>query len=359
MKPKRVLLLVNQSSGPGWTQASAEALQRCLRRRIGHDSVVAAALVENHVQVARTARLFALSSAAPSAVLSCGGGGTLRAVIEGVCGEQAPPPAHRLRVAPLRMGSGNLTSKALGYPGDPQAGLIAAIESLRAGTIVRTPLIRLTTTDSRGASKQSLGVALGGLGQFGRIPGILTRWHRRFPGLRRSAAALVGIERITKLEYAAAFGLRMLKCALFPGGAQEARIRSEGRSLQFRILAGTIQAFAIAGLPFGNGLEIDSPEVGVYLIPFDRRLSVLQSIAKPHRMIADALSLTLSSGRSISIEFTSGPPVEIFLDEDPLTDVRRLSLETTEPIALVPDPSFAGRVRRLQPAMHPRREIPC
>src|SRR2546430_1305025 len=61
--------------------------------------------------------------AVPAVVIAGGGGGTLRAVVEGACdGRPALPARDTIRIGGLRMGSGNVVAKRLGVPRDPLAG---------------------------------------------------------------------------------------------------------------------------------------------------------------------------------------------------------------------------------------------
>ena len=123
----------------------------------------------------------------------------MRAVIEGICGQRDAstplPGRERVRVGALRMGSGNVLAKQFGVPRDPVAGLRGLLENLKAGRTVPCCVMRCEVWKSSGHSELHHAATLGGLGQFGRIPSDLARWHARLPGLRASTARLFGIER--------------------------------------------------------------------------------------------------------------------------------------------------------------------
>ena len=199
---------------------SPQALDRLIEiRTCNHSAVCIAELVHvevvsNHADARSRAAAFVSKSDSPALVVAGGGGGTLRAVIEGICdsrtSEDLPGP-QRVRVGALRMGSGNLLAKQFGIPRDPILAMQGLLTNLKAGRTAPCCVMECETWSSSGESEVHYAVSMGGLGDFGHVPADLEHWHARLPFVRRSAARLVGIEQVTNLEYALALFSRSLR----------------------------------------------------------------------------------------------------------------------------------------------------
>jgi diacylglycerol kinase family enzyme len=243
----------------------------------------------------------------PTAVIAGGGGGTLRAVVEGACdGRPAPPARETIRIGGLRMGSGNVVAKRYGVPRDPLAGARHLKARLEAGTTRPCGVIRC-----RFAGEPRHGITLCGLGQFGRVSGDLARFHRRAAGLRRLAARLVPLERLNDAEYLSSFLTRMAATAFVPSACELVRARLAGQDRRFRLLSGVVMNFPIAGIPIDPGTDIEQPTLGVRLFPrYGRPLATL-----------------LEPGQALTLELLDRERTELFLDEDPETAIRQITIE--------------------------------
>src|SRR5256885_13633095 len=150
-----------------------------------------------------------------------------------------------------------------------------------------------------------------GLGQWGRCSGDLARWHARLPGGRDALARLAGIERANHLECAAAAGLRLLAAALTPSSCERVELSTGGRSERFRLLAGAVMNLRIAGLPFDPQVRAGDPAAGGIVIPRGGR---------PRR-------LRLERGDAVRIRLLDRESAGFFLDEDPETVHREMTLD--------------------------------
>ncbi len=312
---ERALLIINRTAGTGQGESIAQKLTARFKQGLDGLSQVKVELVSDHAAARACAAGFISESEAPALVVAGGGGGTLRAVIEGVW-DSSP---ERVRVGALRMGSGNVLAKQFGVPSDPIAGLNGLLTNLKAGRTAPCCVMRCETWTSSGNSEVHHAVTLGGLGQFGRIPSDLARWHARFPGVHKIAASSLGIERLTNVEYALAFVVRSLLCALFPNRAELVEIQNQDR---LRLLTGIVMNFPIAALPFKPGVTVEDEALEVYLIP----LSLL-----PHTR-----RIRIEKNKPLDIRFVNQGPVELFLDEDPVTTYKQLRLSVAGLIAFVP-----------------------
>src|SRR5207245_2969307 len=140
----RILLIVNRSSGTGCSPALVGALMEELRNVGGWPEELEVALVEDHPSARRAARSFLADSGRPAALIVAGGGGTLRAAVEGICDSSAGelPGSRQLRLGALRMGSGNVVARRLGVALEPVEGMRQLVESLSAGRTIQCGVIR-------------------------------------------------------------------------------------------------------------------------------------------------------------------------------------------------------------------------
>ena len=318
---ERALLIINRTAGTGQGEPVIEQLRSIFKQTLDGLSQVKVELVGDHADARACAAGFSSESEAPALIVAGGGGGTLRAVIEAIYETCA---AERVLVGALRMGSGNVVAKQFGVPSDPISALDGLLTNLKAGRTVPCCVMRCEIWANPGESKIHYAVTMGGLGQFGRIPSDLARWHARVPALRKIAAWLFGIEKVNNVEYALAFVIRCLSCMLFRNRAETVEIRGE----RFRLLSGVVMNFPIAALPFKPGVTVEDEALSVYLIP----LSLL-----PHTRC-----IRINKSQPLDIRFVDQDEVEFFLDEDPVTTCKQLRLSVAGSIAFVPGPHYRG-----------------
>src|SRR5262245_21430295 len=113
----RALLIINRTAGVGQDEAIVAQLASLFRRELVELRDVQVEPVSNHADARTCAARFSTASEAPALIVAGGGGGTLRAVIEGI----HDSGNTGVRVGALRMGSGNLLARQFGVPRDPIA----------------------------------------------------------------------------------------------------------------------------------------------------------------------------------------------------------------------------------------------
>lgn len=311
--------MINRSAGTGQDGPVVERLSSLFKQDLSGLSEVKIELVSDHAEARARAAGFMSESEAPSLIVAGGGGGTLRAVIEGIYDTHA---SGRVRVGALRMGSGNLLAKQFGSPGDPVLALRGLLLNLKAGRTVPCCVMRGETWTSAGESEVHHAVSLGGLGQFGRIPSDLARWRARLSVFHRYAAGLFGLENVNNAEYALAFLIRYLSCVLFPILAETVEMRGE----RFRLLSGVVMNFPIAALPFKPGVTVKDELLSIYMIPLHGHTRIIR----------------IGKDQPLDIRFVDRNQVEFFLDEDPVTTCKQLRLSVAGSIAFVPGPDYRG-----------------
>ena len=329
---KRALLIINRKAGTGQGDAVADKLTSIFRQALDQLSNVKVELVSNHADARARAAEFTAACEAPALVVAGGGGGTLRATIEGICDARVSEelPQH-VRLAALRLGSGNVVAKELGVPRDPTVALNGLLINLKAGRTVPCCVIRCATWTRSGDCVVHHGVTMGGLGQFGRIPSDLARWHARFPTLRKTAAWF-GIEKYTNVQYAVAFLIRAISCMLIRDRAEMIEIQLQNQTERFRLLSGVLLNFPIKVIPFKPDVRIEDEALSVFLIA--------------NRLIPHTRRIRIEKKQRFGIRFVDRECVEFFLDEDPVTTYGQVTFGVAGSIAFVPGSDYRSGVMK-------------
>jgi len=329
---KRALLIINRKAGTGQGDAVADKLTSTFRQSLDQCSSVKVELVGDHTAARTCAAEFISACEAPAFIVVGGGGGTLRATIEGICERHVSEelPQH-VRLAALRLGSGNVVAKQLDVPRDPTVALNGLLINLKAGRTVPCCVIRCETWTRSGDCVVHHGVTMGGLGQFGRIPSDLARWHARFPTLRKTAAWF-GIEKYTNVQYAVAFLIRAISCMLIRDRAEMIEIQLQNQTERFRLLSGVLLNFPIKVIPFKPDVRIEDEALSVFLIA--------------NRLIPHTRRIRIEKKQRFGIRFVDRECVEFFLDEDPVTTYGQVTFGVAGSIAFVPGSDYRSGVMK-------------
>jgi hypothetical protein len=345
---KRALLIVNRESGVGHSGAAINSLRTIFEGRLGAGIVPAVQTVGGHEEARALVSRYLGESDAPAVIIVGGGGGTLRAAIEGICeGLETGrlPGPERVRVATLRLGSGNLLARQLGVPADARAGLEGILLNLERGLTARCSVLRCEAGSREARRVVQYAATLGGFGQAGRLPGDLARWHRRLSWLREQGAKLLGIERLNGFEYALALGARSLACALCPHLSEVVEVRAPGVKKQMRLLAGLAVKFPFKELPFNPRVRLEEEAFSLFLIPHTGRARALLSILAPRKLVEGALRIRIEAGTRVEFRLLDRDSAEYFLDEDPARFHQTLSLEVVGALTFIPGPHFRSDAR--------------
>src|SRR6185369_13717768 len=101
---QRALLIINRTAGVGQDEACVAQLSSLFKSELYELPEVQVELVDNHPDARVCAARFSAASQVPALIVAGGGGGTLRAVIEGIYDSRNAAVC----VGALRLGSGNL-----------------------------------------------------------------------------------------------------------------------------------------------------------------------------------------------------------------------------------------------------------
>ena len=185
---------------------------------------------------------------------------------------------------------------------------------------------------------------LGGFGQFGRVPGDLVRWERRFPAAHKVAATFLGLERLTNIEYALALLVRSVSTALVGGSmAEKVEVSTQDRREVMRLLAGVAMNFPFKAFPVDPGVRAEDEALSVHLVPYSGRLSTLLLVLAPRRLLRGALKIRIEGQERVEIRLLDREAAEFFLDEDPMTFHGRLTLQVAGSLAFVPGSEYRSQ----------------
>ncbi len=312
------LLILNRASGTGHVAQIVDQLSDALRS--GHGTVldVEAMVVDSHPEARSAAAEFAKFGSRPSLLVAAGGGGTLRAVVEGVMEAfpTQPPKANVLRLAALRMGSGNVVAGKLGMPIDPVEAARQVGDGMARNLTEPCSVLRCSHGLPGGGTAVRYAVTMCGLGEWGRVPGDIARWRATHATGRKRAASWVGLERVNKLEYLAFGAARMLAGTVSASRCEMVEIDGKRK---LRILAAVALNLPLPPLP-DPGVAMGDEAAGMVVVP---------RLGRPFRR-------RLEAGDSFAIRLLDRDSIEFFLDEDPERATGWLKLEVAGVLAFVP-----------------------
>ena len=312
------LLVLNRASGTGYPAEIVDQLRKALESGYGSPLQIEAVVVDDHSAARSAAGHFASAAPRRSLVLAAGGGGTLRAIVEGVLEAfpAAPPGPDAVRLAALRMGSGNIVARALDIPRDPLVAARHVGEGLARNVTKPVAVIRCTHGLPGGGTAVRHAVTMCGLGQWGLVPGDIARWRERHARGRKRAASLVGLERVNELEYVTFATARMVAGTV--SRSRCAMVEIDG-ARQIRLLAAVVLNMPLPPLP-DPGVALGEEAIGLTVVP---------RFGRPFRR-------RLEAGDSFNIRLVDRESVEFFLDEDPEEAAGWLRLEVGGVLAFVP-----------------------
>jgi len=340
---ERVLLVVNRASATGHNRATVDHLRLMLNEALDRKIEIRVEVVDNHPQAREQTEAFLAISDAPALVIAGGGSGTLRAVIEGVCVGSEPghlPGRERVRLAALRMGSGNPVARQFGVPRVPEEALKGIMANLHEDRTAPCCVMRCEVDKTDSPPDIHYAATMIGFGQFGRSPGDLMRWHHRLPVLRRLMAWFLGIERLNNMEYGLSFFVRTAWCALQPNAVEIVEVRTAECIQLMPLLAGVVMNFPFKPLPFEPGVHVEDTALSLNFISYPGRWASLSLMFLPHRVVRNALQMRITDSNCVEVRLANQGAVEFFLDEDPLVFHSRVLIQVAGTLAFVPGQNY-------------------
>jgi diacylglycerol kinase family enzyme len=313
MRVERVLLLLNRASGTGQGAERIARMEQTMASALPAEIERATKIVDDHPAASAAATEFLNASQTPGVLIVGGGGGTLRAAIEGICRHNDPlPGANRIRLVSLRLGSGNVVAKKFGIVLDPEEAIRQMAQVLEQDITAPGCVIRCDVQEI-----SHYAVTMAGLGQFGRVPGDLQRWHRRMGKFRASIARWIPLEKWNNLEYLSAMLIR----TLFPLATEKVEVLFGAQKHHFKLFSGVCLNFKVPFIPFDPQISIEDPVISLHLMPLYKW---------------SALHFRIESGQYAELRFPDREKIEFFLYEDPESCNGWMKLSMAGTIAFVP-----------------------
>ena len=336
------LLVVNRPSGNGRTIEDIERLQSAFHDCFDPIANRVFEVTEGHDEVLRLTQDFLASFRGPCFLLSGGGGGTNRALVQGLL-EEVKKGTIRLddvQISSLRLGSGNLVPKYFGLPHEPLEGMRCIADDLFAGRTYPCCVYRCTFYYPGGGAKQKYGLTMGGLGQFARVPDDIKRWKDKHLRLMQWASRLVPLEAINTWQYVVFSMIRAMRCIVQPRQAELVEVRYADRRERFRLLAGMLLNFDFPQLPIQGGCDIGEPRLVLCLIPHQGRGQTIWTLLNWRNLNHRVRKYEITPERPIEVLFSENSSTTLALDEDTFTAPARIRFEVADPVRFVTGTSF-------------------
>ena len=331
-----ILLEINAAAGTGNTPKLGRNIAEILRKRLGHEHHVKLHRAEGHEAIRNSAWAFARRHPEDAVIIAGGGGGTLRAVIEGVGIEK---PIKNLRLGALRMGSGNVIARQLGMANDPVEGVEELAAQLLRKAVAQCCVIGCDLLNDNKPTRTVYGATLGGFGLFGRVPQALEEYHADHPKLHRFTAKSVGIERLTNVEYGLCLAGLCSRAAWNPQTLPEIEVKQGNHTESFRMLAGALMNFPLGALPFQPGLKVEDLALSLHLIPYHSRLQALSLVPRAKALAKEARIFRITDDTPVTLRVVNGERMPFFIDEDPL-EAAQLTLRVAGSLPFIPGKNY-------------------
>ena len=331
-----ILLAINAAAGTCNTPKLGRNIAEILRKRLGHEHHVKLDRAEGHEAIRNSAWAFARRHPEDAVIIAGGGGGTLRAVIEGVGIER---PIKNLRLGALRMGSGNVIARQLGIAKDPLEGVEELAAQLLRKAVAECCVIGCDLLNDNKPTRTVYGATLGGFGLFGRVPQALEEYHADHPKLHRFTAKSVGIERLTNVEYGLCLAGLCSRAAWNPQTLPEIEVKQGDHTESFRVLAGALMNFPLGALPFQPGLKVEDLALSLQLIPYHSRLQALSLVPRAKALAKEARIFRITDDTPVTLRVVNGERMPFFIDEDPL-EAAQLTLRVAGSLPFIPGKNY-------------------
>ena len=323
------LLVVNETSGSGRGFDDILRLRREFHACFGSVASHIFETTQGHAEVTQVTRDFVCSHEGPHLLLSGGGGGTNRAVVQGLFDAAALNlvTIEHTQLSSLRLGSGNLVPKHFGLPKDPVVSLRGIAADLCAGQSQACCVYRCIFHYPDSSTTRHYGITLAGLGQFARVPGDIQRWKHRHARLLHHASRLISIEALNTLQYVAFSLARAARCIAQPGQAEQVEVRQADRVERFRLLAGMLLNFDFPQLPIRTGCGIGEARLALCCISHDNRRRTLGTLLNQETLNRRVLRYEIASATPLELVFLDNDHTIVALDEDTFAAPARIRFE--------------------------------
>jgi len=339
------LLVTNRPSGMGRTSEEIDRLCEAFHDCFGRIGNRMFRVTEDHDEVVHITRDFLASSQGPYFLLTAGGGGTTRALVQGVfeMAEAGIVRPDEVRFSCLRLGSGNLIPRHFGMSVESSTALRGIAQQLFAGRSRPCCVFSCTFHYADGRIWPVYALTLGGIGQFGRVPDDIQRWRSQHPGLMRWAIQRMSLERVNTMQYMGFSVLRTLRCIVQPRRAEWIEVRHGGQSELFQLIAGLLLNFDFSQLPFRGGCDICEPRLVLCLVPYLGRGRTIWALLDWPHLDRRVIRYEITAETPVELLFPGSSSTTLALDEDTFLAPSRISFQLAGSLRFVTDSGTSGR----------------
>jgi hypothetical protein len=314
-----ILFIINTKAGTGYSSSDIAELIAFAALNLGRSYVLYVKETDNHKKVTEITEAFLSASYNRKIIIAGGGGGTLSAVITGIYNKsgRVQITGDSLRVAALRMGSGNVLAKKLGIHKNSYEGMRQIIDGIKNNVVKKVCVGRFDFTGSNLSPRTVFGSTLMGFGEFGKVPGAISRFHKKHPVIHRCLAKLSGVEFLTTCEYVCLLVIRSLFRLISTERIRSITISMKGQSFSKKIISGFVMNFPVKAIPVNPGIGLSDEALFFYAVPYTKRLDLFTSITGKQK--GRPVSFLVTKDQPVSIGFGDAirTPAEFFIDEDP------------------------------------------
>jgi hypothetical protein len=314
-----ILFIINTAAGTGYSSSDVTDLISFAESHLGPSYLLYAKEADNHKKVTEIIEAFLSDSHNPKIIIAGGGGGTLSAVITGIynMSGKVQRTEGSLKVAALRMGSGNVLAKKLGIHKNPYEGLQQIIDGIKNNMVKKVCVGRFDFTSNNFSPCTVFGSTLMGFGEFGRVSGAISRFHKKHPVIHRCLANLSGIEFLPTFEYVCLLVVRSFIRLISPGRIRRITIKRKGQTFSKKIISGFVMNFPVKAIPVNPGIGLSDEALFFYAVPYIKRMDLFTSITGRQKGRPVSFFVTKDQPVSIGFDVDTRKPAEFFIDEDP------------------------------------------
>jgi diacylglycerol kinase family enzyme len=340
---KSALLVINRTSGTGRTPGDVDCLRTAFYHLFASIPNCIFVVTNSHDEVVRQTRDFLTSAPGPHFLLAGGGGGTNRALVQGLM-EQVEKGIIQLKdvqISSLRLGSGNVVPRYFGLSSEPLEAMRDIAAGVFAGWSHPCGVYRCTLYYPNSVARSEYGITLGGLGQFARVPADVKRWKDRNAHLIRQAARAIPIEAINTTQYVFFNLRRAAQRLLNPRRAEWVEVRYAGDCRRVRLWSGFLLNFDFPQLPIRSGCGIGEPRLMFCLLSNKGRIQMLWTLLNWRRLDGRVLKYEITPEMPIELVFLEDDATIVALDEDTFTAPARIGFEVAGTVRFVTSAAFA------------------
>ncbi len=334
---KSALLILNQPSGRGRTSAELALIIETFQDTFAFLPKTCVAITQNHQEVIKQTEAFLQTHSGPCLLIVGGGGGTNRALVQGLFQEISPRGGslEDVYIAALRLGSGNLLPKYLGVSKNVKDAMRELAAALLQDRTTPCYVYSCTVFSSQGQTHTHYGLTMGGLGQFAQVPDDAHDWRDKHPHLMRWLNRFLSMEKINTMQYLSFSLWRAIQCFLRPNKADLVKIKHGGQTQTLRLFSGLLINFDFPELPFQTGCEPNQARFVLCIIPLRGRKQTLACLWHWRNLNQYVIPYEITTTHPLEIEFLDKDKTVVALDEDTFSLPHHLRFEVVAPIKVL------------------------